>query len=573
LKVLRNAARAALVALLPCVAAPSSAPACAMPAAAASQAAPAADDRPLDARTYAQALEAARQGRRDEAARLLRKVFEDFPASPYAAPALFKVAEFRYPVAAWEQVGSATPPVVKEAGELLATLAQKYRSSREAPRALVRLGYLGLEPANPKADLGEACGRFTTAAQLYPDSDAADDALFASGMCETLRDRPAQAADDFSRLLEEHPDSPLAAETMYRLGMALSHLDDPAEAMMTLQAVRNRYPESRFAPRALDRISLLHRLRLAPPLLPQPKTTEVEGRPVYRLDDAYGAGGAAPPAPSASSAPSAPSAMSRAASNPPKAESAVSRPADLAFKGGSDIAIDAQGLAVIASPRSPGVFRLDARGRVQERIAHPGPSYVAVGEGLAVFIAGADQIAVNARNWSGADLKGADGRPPREFGPLAVDATGRVYLLDPRDNAVLIFDRNRRLVGTLRPDTKEGRFIDVAKSEDGAVYVFEGRNKVVLEMTQGKEARRINLTPLGVVEPVSLAADGLGDLFVLDGRTGWVHVTDPDGKRIAVIRPPKEAADRLGEASAVAVDALGRVYVCGRKSPTVLRYR
>jgi len=90
-------------------------------------------------------------------------------------------------VSSWDQVGSASPQAIKEATDLLLALSQKYRSSREAPRALVKLGYLFLEPANPKADLDEACGRFATAAQVYPDSDAADDAYFGSGMCETLR--------------------------------------------------------------------------------------------------------------------------------------------------------------------------------------------------------------------------------------------------------------------------------------------------------------------------------------------------------------------------------------------------
>ena len=140
----------------------------------------------------------------------------------------------------WHRHRPAAPAVIKEAGDLLTTLAQKYRSSREAPRALVKLGYLALEPANPKAELDEACARFATAAQVYPDSDAADDAYFGSGICESLRARPARAADNFGRLLDEQPGSPLAAEALFRFGAALSHLDDPAEAMLALQEVRSR---------------------------------------------------------------------------------------------------------------------------------------------------------------------------------------------------------------------------------------------------------------------------------------------------------------------------------------------
>ena len=531
------------------------------------------DEKPLDARTYAQGLEAVRQGKREDAARILRKVFTDFPDSPYAPPAILKVAEMLYPVTSWEQVGSAPPAAIKEAGDLLTTLAQKYRSSREAPRALVRLGYLALEPANPKAELEEACSRFAASAQSYPDSDAADDAYLGSGICEALRARPARAADFFTRLLDEHPGSPLAPEALYRLGAALSHLGDPAEAMLALQEVRDRYPESRFAARALDRITLLHRLRLIPGLQVVPAGAVAAGP---------GASGSATAALAATGS-RGPGASAGSASRVVEiyrfdaeygAPVAQQGAAALSFRGATDAAIDAQGLAVNASPKSPGVFRLDAKGRIQEKIAHPGPEFVAVGDGLAVYISGKEQIAVNTRNWSGPELKGIDGRAPRDFGPIALDPLGRVYLLDRSENALLIFDRGRRLTGTLRPaGGKEGRFVDVAMGEDGAVFVLDGRAKQVVEMHQGRETARTSLAALGLDEPVALAADALGDLFVLDGKTGWVTVGDPVGKKITTIRPERDALARSGDPSAVAVDAVGRVYLAGRKGSSVVRFR
>jgi TolA-binding protein len=533
------------LAILAAAAAPAGSPAPA-PATSPSAAAPREDERPLDARTYFRGLELLRQAKRDEAIKTLRKVFTDFPDSPHAPAALLKVSDLVYPAASWEQIGSAGPEAIREAGELLTSLTQRYRSSREAPRALVKLGYLALEPSNPAFDLDQACGRFAAATQVYPDSDAADDAHFGSGMCESLRARPEKAADFFSRLLDENPASPLAAEALYRLGVALSRLGDPGEAMLTLQQVRARYPESRHAARALERITLLHRLRLQPAATPAkgPKPV-LPGGDLYAYDDAYGG-----PAP------------------------ARGGDATLVVRGANDIAIDPQGLAVLASPKAPGVFRLDLKGRVQERIAHPGPEYVAVGEGLAVYISGKEQIAVNNRNWSGPGLRGIDGRPPREYGPVAVDPSGRVYLLDPRDNVLLIFDRARRLVGNVRPPNREvGRFVDVAMGEDDGVYVLDGKGKMVVELHQGRQTRRIDLGPLGLQEPAAIAVDGLGDLFVLDGKVGWVTVTDPAGKRIAVVRAPKQVEGRLGDPAAVAVDAIGRIYLCGRRSGQVVRFR
>jgi outer membrane protein assembly factor BamD (BamD/ComL family) len=508
-------------------------------------AAPAEEERPLDARTFLQGLDAIRQGKREDGVRLLRKVFGDFPDSPYAPQAMLKIAEMIYPVSSLDQVGSASPAAAKEAGELLQTLAAKYRSSREAPRALVKLGYLALEPSSLKGDLEEACQRFATAAQVYPDSDAADDAYFGSGVCEALRAHPTRAADYFSRLLDEHPGSPLAAEATYRYGLALSHLADPAEAMLALEEVRQKFPDSRFAARALERITLLHRMRLLPSLRPPgARPGPADEADLYRLDAEFGTGALAKPDPA------------------------------LQVRGASDLAIDPQGLVVLASPRSPGVFRLDAKGRAQERIAHPGPDFVAVGDGLAVFISGKDQIAVNQKNWSGPDFAGADGRPPRDFGPIAVDPLGRVYLLDRSDDVLLIYDRGRRLVGKISPPSaKEGRFIDVATGEDGAVYALDARAKLVVELHQGRETTRTSLANLGAGDPAALAVDALGDLYVLEGKTGWVYVADPAGKRLTILRPPKEAQQRLGDPSAIAVDALGRIYLAGRKSAAVVRFR
>ena len=504
------------------------------------------DDRPLDVRTYAQAQDALRAGKRDEAARLLRRVFTDFPDSPQAPPALLKLVQLIYPPSSWSQIGNATPQTVQQASELLSRLTQKYRGSAEAPRALVLLGYLGLEPAQARVDIDEACGRFTTAVQIYPDSDAADDAYFASGMCEAMRARPARAAEGFGRLLEEHPDSPLASEALYRYGVALSSLDDTDEAMLALQSVRSRYPDSPFAARALERLTLLHRLRMLPALAKGGAAAPAGVPPggvdwmlLYRPDYEYGAGSGG--------------------------DKAV-------IRGISDLSIDPQGLVVVASPRTPGVFRLNERGKVQEEISHPGPENVAAAEGLAVYITGREQIAVNARNWSGTDLKGPAGRPPADYGPIAVDAGGRVHLLDRRENAVLIYDRTRRLTGAVRsPNGKEGRLVDIASGNDGGVYVLDGKAKLVMALHQGRETGRTDLTPTGVQDPVALTVDGLGDLYVLDGATGDVVVCDPAGRRITVVRLPKDFKARVGEVATLAVDAMGRLYLGGRKSGVVGR--
>ena len=221
----------------------------------------------------------------------------------------------------------------------------------------------------------------------------------------------------------------------------------------------------------------------------------------------------------------------------------------------------------MSSPKSPGVFRLDPKGRIQERIAHPGPEFVAPGDGLAVYISGRDQVAVNAKNWSGSSLKGIDGRPPREYGPIALDPAGRVYLLDTSENVLLIFDRSRRLVGNLRPPAgKEGRFVDLANSDDGGVYALDGRAKLVIELHQGRQTRRVDLAPLGLQEASAIAVDALGDLFILDTKVGWVTVADPAVGTgtflLGALRQIAEAVERDEGAGAVPAMILALLKGC-----------
>lgn len=505
-----------------------------------------AEDAPLDTRLYRQALQQLDAGDRREGARLLRRVYTEFPSSRHASAALLRVAGLIYPVSSWEKIGSASPRRIQEAAKLLDRIVRKHRGSKQAPHALVRLGYLALEPANPEWDLDAACMRFNKAVRLHPGSGAAAKALFGSGMCELLRGQPARAAASFERLVDEHPSNRLAPGALYRLGVSLSRLDSTAEAMIALQQVRSRYPDAPQARLALERLTLLHRMRVLP-LLEKKRAEgageDAPGRSLYAFDGEFGAGG--------------------------EHEGTVA-----AIRGSSDIAIDAQGRVVVASRKSPGVFRLTATGAVQDRIDHPGPEFIAVGEGQAVYISGRNQIAVNTHNWSGSELEGLNGRMVRKFGPIALDPTGRVYLIDAGARALLIYDRSRRLVGHVRPPSGEnGRFVDVATGEDGAVYVLDDRARMIVVLHQGRVTGRIPLDDLGIREPAALAVDALGDLFLLDRRTGAVFVADPRGESIDIVRPSREVVSLLGTPAALAVDGTGRIYLCGRKSGRVVRFR
>ena len=93
------------------------------------------------------------------------------------------------------------------------------------------------------------------------------------------------------------------------------------------------------------------------------------------------------------------------------------------------------------------------------------------------------------------------------------------------------------------------------------------------EIRAAEAVRTIDLGPLGMAEPTALAVDGLGNLYLLDGKNGTVSVSDPEGRRINEIRPGRDLQSQIGNPASLAVDASGRVYLAGRRDGRIVRFQ
>lgn len=131
-------------------------------------------------------------------------------------------------------------------------------------------------------------------------------------------------------------------------------------------------------------------------------------------------------------------------------------------------------------------------------------------------------------------LAGAgDGILPQRCSPggIAVDADGRVYVVDEGNSAVLVFDRQMKLVRTILAPDRPSRFVDVAVAPGGkAVYVLDRFASKVRVFDAGGKALASWGTRAELPLPAGIAAGADGSLFVTDAGTHQILKFDPTGK-------------------------------------------
>jgi outer membrane protein assembly factor BamD (BamD/ComL family) len=195
-------------------------------------------------RTFAQ------QGKYNEALKDFRAVADTHSATSVADNALLEIARYYLDV-----VGD-----TKEAAAAVDAILKKYPTSDSAPDAHLMVGRLALARGRGPADLDTALASFDRVLALFPASDAVPRALVLAGQTLWHAGRYDDALANFGRVQVEYSTHESAADAYVAAGRVLVSQGDPILAMEEMQQARNRWPASAAAARALDRISLLHRL-------------------------------------------------------------------------------------------------------------------------------------------------------------------------------------------------------------------------------------------------------------------------------------------------------------------------
>jgi DNA-binding beta-propeller fold protein YncE len=212
-----------------------------------------------------------------------------------------------------------------------------------------------------------------------------------------------------------------------------------------------------------------------------------------------------------------------------------------------------------------------------------GDAYVAEGNGVVdIFDSSRTQVGSLDSSTTPAGSFGGSSVPR----VAANNATGEVYVLDPRDNVVDVFDATGtylcQITGSSTPSASEcngptgsatpaggfsspsGITVDQATGE---VYVSDPRNSVVdIFSTSGAYLRQISLTsiPSGFEQEVGTVAvdDFNGRVYVPDSRPGVVYEFDAAGDYITTWTGSNTPEGSFGTVVSLAVDnATGTIYV------------
>jgi len=489
----------------------------------------AAQDTGIAQKLYENALQLLHSGKPEEALKGFEQVYMTYGKSAQAADALFQAATFHYPAAGLDDLGEASRESIQKALPLLERIRTGYGTSSRAPEAFYRLGLLALEPENPKANPNEAYAAFMAVVNVYPESGPVGPALFGAAVSEMRTEAFSAAIEDFSRLFEQVPDFPEAPRARLAFGYCLFRADDFPRAMGEYQDVRDLYPSSPEARVAIERATLLHRLRLNPSA----------GRKVsYLLDEAF----------------------------PGKLEA-------LGAKSVVSMAVDLDQNLLVGDGRGGGLLRVDPAGKMIGRVGMPNLQAVAADRRTTQVLVGGGVISMGNRQQPLMRPDASSSRPVKDVAGLATDRDGRILVADSKAEEVLLYGRDLSFRSAIH-HTASGRLAALRAGSDGYVYVLDSKEKTVSVYSDNKAISRLRLDepPASILAPLDLAVDDLGDLYVVDDAASRIVVLDPTGKHVLATILPDKAKGGLAAPQRIEVDRQGRIYVFDRKADAIFRF-
>lgn len=456
-----------------------------------------------------------RDGRNAEALKDFESIVQLFPASDVADDALLSVAELQLDTFGDAAVARAT----------LEQLMSKYPSGTAAPMAFVLLGRVSLAEAPTPTAVDAALASFDRVRRLFPESEAVHAASFYAG--EALRSirRFGDALVRYQRVFAESPRSVWAARARLGAARCLVQLGQPREAMAELQRVRVRFPDTAEAARALAWNTILYRLHVR---APAQAAFAFTGHPLTgssaRLKDIRALG------------------------------------VDIADRV---YALSDEALRVLASKGTDvrGAAMRDARGVFFDRFGAP---LILLKTGI--LRPDGSVGAVTARRPDGT-VK------PLESLKAAVGLrSGDLLVVDHDTSAVHRVDGQFAVVGTFS-SSRPARLALAAQGEvamldtDANSAVVCGRDGAVLyRVPQRGGAYRLE-------NPVDIAFDALGYLYILDRSNGSVVIFSPAGAYLLAFTLPENAPGAFRRASAVALDSMGRLLIADDRAAGILVFQ
>lgn len=441
-----------------------------------------------------------------EALKDFQAVVDSYPNSRVADAALLRIAEYQLDVAG-------DLPAAQNAVD---ALQKKYGTTESGPMGLVLAGRITVMKSRAPADIDTALASYERVPRLFPGSDAVPASIYYAAEALRLAHRNDDAVLRYRQVSTDYPQSAWAPRALLGEARCLVLTGKPTRAMELLQRVRQRFAETPDAATAVAWNTILYRLYLRAP-----------ARPAYQFAAAKSIGGT-----------------------------------NGKLKDIQALAVGANG-TVYASNRSsvlvfdpagkmaPAIVANDARAILFDRSGRP---ILICKEG--VVAPGSGPLAVTVPKPDGS---------PRALEDIAggvVTSTGDLLLTDKNAKNIARFSGAGKHVGPYAPVFSQRLAIDVT---DRVLALDQDGNAATLLEHDGRLRAKIPARGPGYEfdNPVDVAVDPLGHLYVLDRNKASVFVFSPDDqpKLIATFSIAAKSPGYFRKAVCFAIDPAGRLYI------------
>jgi TolA-binding protein len=455
-------------------------------------------------------------GKYAEALRDFQAVVESYPTSSVADKALLDIATYQLDVA-----GDPSAALTS-----IENLLKKYPNAESAPMGLVMQGRITLAKGLSGADIDSALANFDRVPRLFPGTAAVPAALFFSGRALRLGHRDDEALDRYSQVASEYPSSIWAMRA--RAGMAISFTltGNPTRAMQELQRIRAAIPNSPEAANALAWNTILYRLYVRPP-----------AQPPYAL-----------------------------------AKRSLTGPGGK-MKDVLALGVDAANRLFVVNKSAVQVF--DEKGAAGAPLRETAPTGIFFDtRGVPITIT-ETALSPNGRPSLTLAVTQNDGKVREIRGVTAGVAisTGDYLVANPDQKLIERFSPSGTFVGRFASADVNRLAIDFLDN----VAALEGNAKTVTIFNRdGKQIGRIQPrgTNYELKEPVDLAFDALGHLYVLDRNRGTVFVFSNNGtKLVTSFSLPEKSPGAFFHARALGLDGAGRLYIFDDQAERIQIYQ
>ena len=472
----------------------------------------------LPRRQYESGLAFLKGQRYVEAMKDFQAIIDSFPKSQVADNALLQMALYQIDIA--KDLGASQSAVDQ--------LLKVYPDTDSAPMAYVVGGRISMAKGRSPSDVDAAVASFERVERLFPGNDAVPAAGFYAGEALRLVRRHEDALARYRRVTASYPRSPWAARANLAAGYCLAQADRATAALPEVQRVRQMMPASLEAEAALNINSILYRLHVRAPKAPAfAFSGRFIGEERSNFNDVVG------------------------------------------------LRIDPLHRVLLGYNKGIAVF--DPKGTLTSTVTAQDPQAFFTDESNRVVFA--REGALHTERVSSTPITvppSEPNKPPRaveEIPSVVMTSTGQRLVVNKKDKTIVRFDPAGRYIGPFMTAINTER-VAINVLDDVAVIDKDAKAVSILDR-DGKPLSKILAKGPNYQfdEPVDLAFDRLGYLYVLDRGKSSVYVFGPRNRLITTFTLAENAPGAFTKARALGVDAAGRLYIFDEKAKRIGVYQ